>query len=114
MLYVDRSGTSSPVNTVAAPRRRVTGRYLAHNRLNAKARARLARDIVRGRAEVTDLTIRQVSRLCRVSVPTINDVDRKPASLVDAFIGSTPEQRRELALTAGVGTIWNELIEPFV
>ena len=44
-------GTPTPQGSA----RHVTGQYLAKNRLNARARARLANEIREGRAEITDI-----------------------------------------------------------
>ena len=111
MLYVDRSGASSPVS-----RRWITGRYLAHNRLDARARAQLANDIVSGHVEIASLTVRQVSRLCRVSVPYINNVrnPRAPGSLAEHFMRASPTERLECARAIGPALVWDRMIAPLV
>ena len=117
MLYVDRPGASSPVTIGAVPRRRITGRYLAHNRLDARARARLADDVAKGHVEITGLTVRQVSRLCRVSIPYINNVRKPPPapeSLAQHFARSTPDERRECARIIGPAIVWDAMISPLI
>ena len=81
--------------TIAPLRRRITGQYLAKNRLTARARARLAADILSGKAEVdpATLTTRQVAYLCRVSKTLVNIVQRPLDPFVRAWIDWTPEQQ---------------------
>jgi hypothetical protein len=57
----------TPTSTV----RRVSGQYLAKNRLPKKARAQLAADIIAGKVMVSDFTIKQLTVLCRVSGPYV-------------------------------------------
>ena len=96
----------------------VTGQFLAKNKLNKRARARLATDILNGRRKIRGLTVTQAARLCRVSVPYINAARRPPArpreSLAQMFARSTSAEKREMARSAGVDLIWDELIQPLI
>jgi len=66
--------------------RRVTGQYLAKNRLGKRARAKLTDDIGTGKVIVEDLTAGQIAALCRVSLSYITQIRNgyePKASLVD-------------------------------
>ena len=93
--------------------RRLRGQYLAKNRLDARARARLAVDILDRRAELGDLTVKQVGWLCRVSVKTISVVRKSPSDrLVAAWNEASNSQRIEFAERVGVSKVWDEAILP--
>jgi hypothetical protein len=62
-----------PTTPTATTIRRVTGQFLAKNRLSKRARAQLAADILAGKAVITDYTIKQLAVLCRVSVPYVTE-----------------------------------------
>jgi hypothetical protein len=96
--------TSSNLLTIPS---QITGRYAAHNKLSARVRAQLAVDILDGRVEVVDLTVKQVAKLLRVSVPYINAA-RKPAAeaLTNAWASATPDQRIEFVRRAGPETVF--------
>jgi hypothetical protein len=99
------------------PTRHVTGQYLAKNRLNARARAHLAADIIDGRAKVRNLTVRQTAQLCRICVPYISAARRPPAapeSLAEHFARSTPDEWLACARTIGPAIIWDRMIAPLV
>jgi hypothetical protein len=100
----------------ATPPKTVTSLYLAKNDLSARERARLAADIIAGRVTVK-LTVQQAARLCRVSVPYVNDA-RRPAgggeSLAHHFERSTPEEWRECARLVGPAVIWDQMLSPLV
>jgi hypothetical protein len=117
MLYVNRVAGSSPAPSPHRERRRITRRYLAHNKLNARARAQLARDIIAGRVELAGLMTRQAACLCRVCTQYVRD-DRPPhttsETLAAHFSRSSLDERIELVRTAGVDTIWDQLVEPFL
>jgi hypothetical protein len=83
--------------------RRVTGQYLAKNRLGKRDRALLAARIISGTVEIKNLTHKQVAALCRVSTAYV-DLVRKPVPampplprLVAAWKRSTDAERRSLA-----------------
>jgi len=96
--------------------RTVTGQYLAKNKLGSRVRARLAADILNDRVKVGKLTVTQTARLCRVSVPYVNQACKAPAreSLAQMFARSTSAEKREMARAAGVDVIWDELIQPLI
>jgi hypothetical protein len=101
-------GTSPPQESA----RYVSGQYLAKNGLNARDRARLAVGIKAER-----VTVRQVARLCRVSVPYVTDALRppaKPESLAERFARSTPDEWRECARTIGPAKVWDHMIMPLM
>jgi hypothetical protein len=96
---------------------RVTGQYLAKNRLNARDRARLAAGIIDGQLTLQNLTIGQAAKLCRVCVPYIADVRRPPPapeSLAEHFARATPAEWLEAARAVGVVTVWDRMIAPLV
>lgn len=96
----------------------VTGQYLAKNHLTARDRARLAAAIVDERVKIKDLTACQAARLCRVPLYYVNEARRPAAppreSLAQMFARSTSKERREMARSAGVDLIWDELIQPLI
>jgi hypothetical protein len=99
------------------PTHHVSGQYLAKNRLNARDRARLAAGIVNERVKIRNLTVGQVARLCRVSVPYVADARKppaKPESLSEHFARSTPDERLECARTIGPAAVWDHMIAPLV
>jgi hypothetical protein len=99
----------------ATTNRTVSGRYLAHNRLTARARARLADDIASKRSNVSDLTLRQAAKLCRVSVSSVKAARRSPAdSLVAAWKPSNRAERLQFAHRVGVGEVWADAVEPAI
>jgi hypothetical protein len=95
--------------------RQVRGQFLAKNKMTPRERARLAAEILTGRADVVDHTKPQAAFLCRVSVSSIKNVGkaaaRKPVSdvLLDIWRRASPEQRREFIRAAGTEAVWNEL-----
>jgi hypothetical protein len=97
-------------------RKKVSGRFLAHNRLKPGARRRLANDIRDGRIEITDLTWKQLALLCRVSVPTIRKAADTVTSetLAQHFRRSSREEWRECGRTLGPAVVWDEMIAPLV
>jgi hypothetical protein len=106
---LDISTTLSNVQPV------IGGRYLSHNRLKPRDRARLAAAIANGEVKVEDLTVRQAALLCRVSVPLVTDARRPQAeTLAQHFTRSTAEERIEFARSAGIDLIWDELIQPLI
>jgi hypothetical protein len=97
--------------------RHVTGQYLAKNRLKARDRARLAVGIIDERVRIQNLTVGQVARLCRVSVPYVTDARRppaKPESLAELFSRATPAEWRECARTIGPAKIWDHMVMPLL
>jgi hypothetical protein len=106
-------GTPTPQGSA----RHVTGQYLAKNRLNARDRARLAVGIIDERVKIQKLTVGQVARLCRVSVPYVTDARRPPAkseSLAERFARSTPDEWRECARTIGPAKVWDHMVMPLI
>jgi hypothetical protein len=102
-------------------RRKISGRFLSHNRLSARERARLAADIFRARVDLHNLTVRQVSKICRVSVPYVHDaltdVPAKitpPEALVRRFRNATPAELLECARAVGPAHVWDTMIAPLV
>jgi hypothetical protein len=102
---------------VSRPARIVSGRYLAHNKLNAHARAELAVDIITDRADVDDLTVRQVAQLCRASLSLVKKL-RKPASnehhsasaaLLKTWFRASPEERQEFIRNVGAEPLFDEI-----
>ena len=106
--------TSHATLPVSHPRQ-VSGQFLTKNKLSAKARARLAAEILDGRAELAKLTVAQVAGLCRVSVSSVGTVRsgkrrKSPDLRLLAIWGrATPQQRREFIQHAGPDNVWTEL-----
>ena len=114
MIYRIQNGSTTGT-------RKITGQYLARNRLGKRARARLVNDIRGGRLEVTNLTVRQAAYLCRVSVPSytyyakaIRKPSPAPETLVELFRHSTPEQLLACARAVGPAVVWDKMIAPLV
>jgi hypothetical protein len=93
----------------------LTGRYLAHNRLDARARARLAADIINGRisVDVSSLTVGQVVRLCRSNKGYVNELRfpdrakrRQQKKLERIFAAIGPDARAEACRAIGVERVW--------
>jgi hypothetical protein len=103
--------------TLATTTPAISGQYLAKNKLGKRARAQLAANILNGRVKVGNLTVRQTARLCRVSVPYINDAQKPPVkseSLAEHFRRSSPDEWRECARAIGPVVIWDQMIAPLV
>jgi hypothetical protein len=98
--------------------RHVTGQYLPKNRLNARDRARLAVGIIDERVKIRNLTVGQVARLCRVSVPYVIDARRPPAKpeslLAEHFARATPAEWLEATRAVGPAAVWDRMIAPLV
>jgi hypothetical protein len=104
--------------TAATPVRVVSGRYLAHNRLDARGRARLAADIIAGRVTIdtSTLTVRQITKLARANQVYIDEV-RFPErmkrgrrdKLAKAFNKIEFDSRVELCRVIGAERIWDAL-----
>jgi hypothetical protein len=81
----------------------ISGEYLAKNRLDARARAKLAADLIEGRAVIGKLTIGQIVILCRSNAIYVADARKSAvATLADA----TPE---ELARDLDAAKLWKAL-----
>jgi hypothetical protein len=97
----------------ASPPRTIRGQFLAKNRWSKRARAQLAADILAGRTVITDLTIGQVSLICRVSRPYIaaaRKPDRAAARLLRDWEAADCNQRVAFARRAGVEMIFDTLV----
>jgi hypothetical protein len=97
----------------ASPPRAIRGQFLARNRLSKRARAQLAADVLAGRAVISDLTVGQVSLLCRVSRPYVTQArepDRAAARLLHHWKAADADQRVAVARRAGVEMIFDTLV----
>jgi hypothetical protein len=103
--YNGKSPSASPVYFVS-------GQYLAKNRLGKRARARLAADIISGKAGVIEHTVKQVSAMCRVSRPYIIDA-RTPAMtrLLRDWNAAGHEARVEFARAVGAERVFDVISE---
>ena len=113
MLYVPN--TTSATAGIRPP---ITGRYLSHNRLNARARARLAADVLSGRIPIdaSTLTVGQVVRLCRTNKTYLNEIrfpdrvrDSQQKKLAAVFDAIGPDARAEACRTIGIERVWAAL-----
>ena len=87
----------------SAPRRVITGEYLAKNHLDARERARLAADLIEGRADLGKLTAGQIIHICRSNAVYVADA-RRPA--VVTLADATPE---EIARELDAAKLWKAL-----
>lgn len=116
MLHIPTAfDKATPVEPLA---KIVTGRYLAHNRLDARGRARLAADIVAGRISIdmATLTIGQIAKLCRANEVYVDEArfpdrlrrrQQKKLALVFDAIG--PDARAEACRVIGIERVWSAL-----
>jgi hypothetical protein len=124
----------SPVN-LASPDRpvRIRGQYLARCRLSRNRLAKIAADLVEGRAEVGPLTVRQAAKITRVPIADVTAARRANANananangnghhkpkhngetLAAHIARSSPAERIEAARTVGVSLIWDSMIDPVI
>ena len=97
--------------SIAATRRVYTGEFLAKNRAGAHARARIAADLIDGRADLGKLTAKQIVALCRASAPYVAAarkaaVAAKEPTLAETLASATPQ---ELARELGTTRLWEAL-----
>ena len=96
----------------------ITGQFLAKNRRDKHTRAQWAADARDGHGKIDDLTVAQLARLFRTTAYLIKKA-RKPLarpreSLAQMFARSSSAERREMARSAGVDVIWDELVAPLI
>jgi hypothetical protein len=112
-----------PVLPATPPRKIVSGQYLAKNKLGARGCAKLAADLIDGRAALGPLTAKQITALCRSnpsSVAKVRGVVRRRAKpttaemLVALLVRAAPAERTEAARTLGVGVVWTQMVEPLI
>jgi hypothetical protein len=98
--------------------RQITGRYLAHNKLDARGRAELVRDIGAGQLEIntSTLTISQLTKLCRASRTYVIEARnpeirkrRQLKKLAAIFDAIGPSARAEACREIGVERVWSAL-----
>jgi hypothetical protein len=109
-----RWGSSHPHNNgkAAGPSgpRCVSGQYLAKNHLDSRARARLAADLIEGRAVLGKLTAKQIIQICRANAPYVAEARKSPPvveTLAETLAAATPQ---ELARELGAHKLW-EILE---
>jgi hypothetical protein len=107
---------SAPEATIQPVAKTITGRFLAHSRLNARDRARLAADIIDGRTALGPLTAKQVIGLCHtnaVYVAEARDPGRRNRlrriKLEKAWEAVDPDIRAEFCRVVGVENVWRVL-----
>jgi hypothetical protein len=96
---------------------------LAKNRLDARGRAKLAADLIEGRASLGKLTAKQTIQICRTNAPYVAAVRKSPAvaetlaereSLVDHIRRSSSDELAAAAKEAGIDLIWDSMVAPNV
>jgi hypothetical protein len=96
----------------------VTGRYLSHNRRDARGRAKLAANIIAGRVSIdpATLTVAQITKLCRANkiyVLEARDPERRERlrqlKLQLAWEAVDPDHRAEFCRVVGVENVWKVL-----
>jgi hypothetical protein len=109
--------TTSPTLLTIQPRR-VSGLYLARNRLGARERARLAADVIAGRTAIdaSTLTVRQIAGLCRTNKVYLDEVrfpdrvkSRQQKKLAAVFDAIGPDARAEACRVIGIERVWDAL-----
>jgi hypothetical protein len=104
-------------SVTATPVYFVTGQYLSKNQLSKRARARLAADIISGKAGVIDHTVKQLAVLCRVSAPYIAEArDRARRTdyatrLARAWRVADSDQRIQFIRRAGPERIFDATVQ---
>jgi hypothetical protein len=116
--YLQSSDFVVDSRTPPAPPRKVTGQYLARNRLNARARGQLVADIKNGKTviDTSTLTIRQVVMLCRANLVYANEARfpervkrRQIKKLKIVFDAIGPSARGEACREIGIERVWSAL-----
>ena len=96
----------------------VSGRYLAHNRRDARGRANLAADIIAGRVWIdpATLTVAQITKLCgsnKAYVLDARDPERRKRlhqlKLQKAWEAVDPDHRAEFCRSVGIENVWQVL-----
>jgi hypothetical protein len=94
----------------------VSGQYLAKNRLDDDGHARLAADLLDGRAILGPLTAKQIIALCRAKqtrVTALRDPGRRnrlrQLRLQRAWEALDPDHRAEFCRVVGIEDIWKVL-----
>ena len=108
MLFIP---TATPDTTAV---RRVSGQFLAKNHLSKRARARLAADVLAGKAVITDFTVKQAAALCRVSTPYIAEArGRTPAAtrMLRDWNAADHEARVAFARAVGAERVFDVISE---
>jgi hypothetical protein len=87
------------------PRRVVTGEYLAKSRLDARGRAKLAADLIEGRAVLGKLTAKQITTLCRSNAVYVTDARKPPVvtTLAETLAAALRESSRANSAPASCG-----------
>jgi hypothetical protein len=105
-------------NPAVQPVKTITGRYLAHNRLDARGRARLCAELTADPAQIdpTTLTKKQIRMLCRANKLYVNEVRfpdhvkrRQQKRLNEIFNAIGPDARAEACRTIGIERVWSAL-----
>jgi uncharacterized protein YciW len=107
-----RWGPIHPLNVkaTASDPRRASGEYLAKNHLDARGRAKLAADLIEGRAVLGKLTAKQITDICRSNAPYVAAARKSPAvaeKLAKTLAAATP---KEIARELGSHKLW-EILE---
>jgi hypothetical protein len=91
----------------------ITGKHLARNRLPSAARLALALRLLRGGEPVSEFTVAQAARLCRVSRAKIDQHlgrhRQVGEALARAFNRASPEQRIAFVREAGCEKVWEAM-----
>jgi|RhiMetdeSRZDD1v2_1073273.scaffolds.fasta_scaffold161762_1 hypothetical protein len=94
----------------------VTGQYLSKNHLDARGRAKLAADLLDGRAILGPLTAKQIIALCRTKpahVTAARDPGRRKRlrqlRLQRAWEAVDPDHRAEFCRAVGIENVWRVL-----
>jgi hypothetical protein len=113
-----------PVLPATPPRKIVSGQYLAKNKLGPSERAKLAADLIDGRAALGPLTANQITALCHSNPSSVAKARgparrrTKPAtaeSLADHLRRCSHDEWCEAArAVGGVAVIWDRMIEPLL
>jgi hypothetical protein len=109
------STPASILNVSASPAPRITGSWLAKNRLSEAARVAIALRLLNGNEPVTGLTIAQIARLCRVPRAKIDKHFKRHRNvgeaLARAFGRLSSEQQIAFIRAIGIEVTWDALIQ---
>jgi hypothetical protein len=103
--------TSASVLKASPPVSRITGNYLAKNRLSTEARIAIAVRIARGDEAVFGLTLSQICRLCRVPRGSVDRQLGRHHPIARAFARASAAEQVAFVRLVGTERIWNRLTE---
>ena len=110
MLYISNNTPTATVTSAppTPPARFVSGKGLPHSKLNKRARAQLAADIVAGKVIVRNFTMKQAAAIASVSVPYVfacRNGGNGNGSLADRLVQASTQERLAAIRTVGIDKV---------